>query len=249
MAGFLYYFPDAPKPLTSRETAGHITECGLEPIFRDGSWPRVEVNAGPDNMKGQIVAIDPGPKGKAPACGYYPNDQEWREVKRVGYSTYWIGWMRDARPGPDDLARPRQLRGWPVRLADGNQWMVPVVYPSERATLPVGFHPNGDGQVHLMATGDIQIEEAERFYEIAIGDGQYMMSEAFVFCTKVLAINYRVGLYECSSATVGLVTSVELNPIMEEAFGTSRIAEQIAAQKKIANQPPDTSPTSVGDRA
>lgn len=43
-----------------------------------------------------------------------------------GKEGLWIGWDRNAPPGPADLARKVQLGGHEVELGDGNRWLIPV---------------------------------------------------------------------------------------------------------------------------
>jgi hypothetical protein len=38
----------------------------------------------------------------------------------------WVGYWRDAPPGPEDLARERQIGGHPCRLRDGHDWNIPA---------------------------------------------------------------------------------------------------------------------------
>jgi hypothetical protein len=58
-----------------------------------------------------------------------PKQQTWRVWKRFGkLGTLWVGHWTDRRPGPPDLARERL---WPTvetaRMADGNDWLLPVL--------------------------------------------------------------------------------------------------------------------------
>jgi len=112
MAGFLYYVPkDGPK--ADLIHLGRIIDRARETRG---------IRGGPDNGNGTMVA-DPA-RVPADLLGYYPDRQTWR--KAPGVANYWVGIINDKRPTPVDLARPDQLRGHPVKLGDGNEWLIPV---------------------------------------------------------------------------------------------------------------------------
>lgn len=47
--------------------------------------------------------------------------------QRVAGSDWWCGY--DVPPRPRDLDRGVPLVGWPVRLGDGQEWVIPIVQP------------------------------------------------------------------------------------------------------------------------
>jgi hypothetical protein len=64
--------------------------------------------------------------------GYYADRQVWKQAPG---SALWVGHYKEQLPGPEDLARKKQLDGHWLELDDGQQWLVPVARSySERAT-------------------------------------------------------------------------------------------------------------------
>lgn len=122
MPGFLYYFPGE----TSLSIDG-IRKAGLGYAFETDRFTASQVLAnGPDRGSGLIVADWPGGNDRLVGC--YPDRQVWRSSPLTPHpSPLFIGMYRDEPPGPRDLARREQLAGEPVTLADGRQWLVPVV--------------------------------------------------------------------------------------------------------------------------
>lgn len=121
MAGLLYFRPGLVKP-----TPDDIRELGLEHAFTRHPASRDCIGKGPSGVPG-VVFADPERMGNA-SIGYYDKDQEWRPIPVAeGEPKVWIGWYRDQKPTPADLARVNQLDGHRVALGDGNAWLVPAV--------------------------------------------------------------------------------------------------------------------------
>jgi len=122
MPGFLYYLPDLGKPATREDAA----KAGLGYAFEKArSFAQCGCNSGPDKRPGHVVADATSLTDRR--VGYYPDKQTWHRIPRfVSESGVWVGYYTDAPPTPADLARPRQLQGHLVELADGNKWLIPV---------------------------------------------------------------------------------------------------------------------------
>lgn len=117
MAGFLYFFPDHPGPI-SREMA---EAAGLGYAFDGPPHEGRGVQAGPGGRPGTVTADRSLPLER---LGYYPDRQVWRRVPGMAL---WVGHDRDDPPGPEDLVRPGADRdGYAVPLADGRRWIVPL---------------------------------------------------------------------------------------------------------------------------
>jgi hypothetical protein len=90
----------------------------------DGKQPTVRdiIGAGPGGNPGKLFGA-----GRwlhdGTGLGYFPDRQTWIGPTPDGV---WIGYANDAPPKPEELARETQLRGHQVRLADGQQWEIPV---------------------------------------------------------------------------------------------------------------------------
>lgn len=124
MPGLLYFVPG--RPFTAPEL---VRQHRLGYAFAADPLLRQVPGGGPDGEAG-IVLVD---RGRVPEhdIGYHASRQVWR---RIPGGKAWVGHYLDAgQPGPDDLARPRQLRGHAVELGDGRKWLVPIA----RGYLPV----------------------------------------------------------------------------------------------------------------
>lgn len=117
---FLIYIPgdgmanehkliDAGLPLLARGCAGIAT------------------SAGPDGKAGVVFSwptADP-----RTTMGYLPDIQEWIPAVPSGdlpAKRYWVGLVKDALPGPGDLAVAQQFEGDLVTLGDGQTWKMPA---------------------------------------------------------------------------------------------------------------------------
>ena len=134
MRSILFYFPKGPPPKFSgaQITDEALKQFGLSEVFRESHPVSSEVhNNGPDGSAGLLVALLPSHMKATDDKGVFQvriklDEQTW--VKRnKGENEFWIGFCKDAIPGPHDLRRPFQVGGHPVKLADGNDWLVPVV--------------------------------------------------------------------------------------------------------------------------
>jgi len=117
MAGLLYYLPGRDQVQLDQ-----LAEHGLAYTCERDCTHRA-TDRGPDGGPGMVFADT----SHVPFAqlGYWRDKQEW--LKFPGHpSGAWVGFGREHRPAPKDLAREEQLPGHEVRLADGQEWLVPV---------------------------------------------------------------------------------------------------------------------------
>ena len=113
MSTFLYFAPGHTRPVTLRD---------LKPLGCDYAMDTspaatsISGRSPADGATGWIFA------DTRTQLAYKPDHQTWR--KSPG-SELWIGYWDDKRPNPTHLARPNQLDGQLVEMADGNEWLVP----------------------------------------------------------------------------------------------------------------------------
>jgi len=123
MPGFLYYLP--------RVTADQVTDAMLVDRKLDYALTtkavRCACRQGPDGGPGIVMAEPPFPSENV---GYYATRQTWRAIPS---KDAWIGYETDAKPTPDDLARPDQMGGYLLTMADGREWLVPVAMQASEA--------------------------------------------------------------------------------------------------------------------
>ncbi len=120
MPAFLFY-------LAGRAAGVSLDDCratGLGYALRRGCSRR-GVTGGPGGGGGVVVADEE--RVPSDQVGYFPDRQVWRplvDAKPAG--SVWVGYAKDAPPGPADLLRDQPLRGHEVTLLDGRNWLVPI---------------------------------------------------------------------------------------------------------------------------
>jgi len=200
MGGYLYYVPGA----------GHDVDyhaAGLDYAFDDRSPTRCPVTRGPDGAAGVVVSCDEPMRVR-----YVPAEQTWGPVPGT---EAWVGYWRDAPPGPGDLERARMLVGHRHRLGDGQEWIIPLargvlvsgdellgslsVIPCTRKLDAGGSWVNGDPLPQYREFGAI----AARWFDAVVaandagGPVQYDYDEEDD-AAAVLGVNYRIGRAEIS---------------------------------------------------
>lgn len=123
MASFMY-FVSTDKPLTNLAA---IAELGLGYAFETmpliAAIPR---GATPTGQPGYIIADESRMNGYS--VFYRPTEQTWRVFGDMA-----IGYYNADPPQPKELLRDGYLTGRSATLADGNDWIVPIVYVWEGA--------------------------------------------------------------------------------------------------------------------
>jgi len=220
MAGILYFRSGS----TVRVTLDDVRALGLEHAYDRQPTSREQIGCGPSGKSG-VVFADPDRMG-AGGIGYYPDQQTWEAVPvEEGEPVLWIGFWNDNRPSPQDLARKEQVTGPRVRLADGQEWMVPLVQHWEedgkRCALPQVVKRLAKG---TWVCGEIVPkyraiwEASQRFwgvlmsmYEAAAGGDRtedYQFDGLYDFASELLGLNYAIGPLEVSA--LGLFTSDDM---------------------------------------
>jgi len=233
MAGFLYYFPQA-APVSNVE---QIPDVELRTLLHDSSLAVAQNNGGPDGKVGQLVAVMPSPNavgGVDANAGYWSDRQEWTAVKDAdGKPLYWIGREKVSPPTPADVQRERLIYGHAVKLADGNEWTIPVVGP-ENTRLPRTFRALPGKRLMMAVREQYQaiFAASEKWHALARHGGEYDWHEAYAYACGLLAVNYRIGWWE--AATLGLIDTDNFWQIAAASFGMPDLAKSLAAaQKKI----------------
>jgi len=258
---FCYFVPD--WRLNVINSVMDIPEAtGLRKVLRgrlrttDGGFS-ARVGVGPGGREGTMFVAAPaaGSGGEAfdPVCydaacvkdegtGLWQSDtQRWHEVKNPDDTTnHFIGWNVAAIPGPNDLARLNQVAGHPVALADGREWLIPVVGPF-LSKLPMSFRVNAKGEMAQQVRKEFAaiFRQSEVIFDKYLGDRTGVPRvDCWRFAADVLAINYRVGLTEISGDVLDLVTTENFTAIFEVACGEVdyRLADE--SKKNMESEPP-----------
>lgn len=222
MAGFLYYLPGGKGVGTDA-----LRALGLERVFRGASVTTGAIDSGPGSTAGLLFAISG--EGK-PRLAYKSDKQIWNK-----YEKFWIGYDREDKPGPDDLARKEIVPGYVVVLSDGNKWQIPtapalpsylgITADGSRARKP---HPDY-ATLSTMGARVMDVFEAAN-----ISDGEttseapaLTVEEEADICLECLATNYRLGV--CEADALCLLTDSDRQRIL---FGLIDILNQDIAKKK-----------------
>lgn len=189
MSSFLYYIP---------KKSG-ISEADLKLVGLDmlSSYSQVGCFAGPDGGSQGVLVCEDGPF--APKINYDKKTQTW---KKCYGGKYWIGYEKDNRPGPLELAKTIQVDGYPNFLSDKNEW----VLPSAKA-LPsyLGIDEDGNRQKRLKPEYKNLSELGEKVfkaykYEISkeeiTEEIRLTAEESYEIAIECLQVNYRIGPYE-----------------------------------------------------
>jgi hypothetical protein len=208
---------------------------------------------GPDGGEGNVVGL-PAPPGCSEApFGYYPADQVWR---RCG--AWWLGMTKGAQPGPDDLARPQQLRGHVVKLAEGHAWHVPAAVRcdlqtgSRAVSLPQALDLDDDGKwfarpLPRFTFFSQQVELAWDFYAKRLADPNAEIDPDLwlSLAVEALALNYYVGKWEL--ACLGALSTALVHQVIEAVLDVPTMIAAAEARKK-AGGPLGSSPTACGGK-
>jgi hypothetical protein len=136
---------------------------------------------------------------------------------------------------PADLARNRQLPGLPVKLQDGQEWLIPIA-----KQLPHKIELDADGEPVRRILGRYAAfyAEAGKYYDLLRGyrSGEPLtIAGAFAFAVEALALNYRIN--RDVADFLELFTEENILWTIGATFELSEL-DAIAAQKKKAPRPP-----------
>ena len=162
---------------------------------------------------------------------------EWVNTGNGVYFGVDPGW------GPDDFARDETVAGYPVALADGNEWVIPLarVFPAGTA-LPERMTFGVDGAVvREVLPRYIGLSRfAEEVYaQLIDADGDDVSRpepEVTAAAVRALGVNYRLGFREVMA--LGLLTTGNRTAIVHalvDARAMEVFLELSADQKKTAD--------------
>ena len=128
MSSVLYFVPNRTA-ITLDDARG----LGLGYAFEQKPDARKVIGAGPDGQPGVVFADE----SRVERLGYHKDDQTWMKIPG---SDAWAGYETKSPPGPEGLARTKMLAGHFVKLADGNQWLVPIARSIEPGADSLVYH-------------------------------------------------------------------------------------------------------------
>jgi hypothetical protein len=205
-------------------------KTGIEP----GNIEHIGVNGGPDGKRGTVF----GKSSQGFVVQYDAGHQEWHDA-----NGYWIGFDKRHRPTPEVLQRKEIIGGKPLKLGDGNEWLIPQVRLINSETqLPSVFRKDAHSGELVSDVCPEYLEMYERASEVfnsmceglaeTEGDS-FTMNDYWSFCCDCLALNYQVN--EQAVSALGLLTQQAIGAILRTAVDWDAFVQHLndtAAEKK-----------------
>lgn len=234
MAGFVYFLP-INKPIASFDDLPDVG--GIRWTLRHSTWSNAETINGPEGMRGLVISPEPKHAGGVQAdCGFFPDRQQWRAIDR---GKLWIGWEREALPGPADLVRSPDdfVSGHGVVLGDARAWIVPAVH-APRTKLPQVMELDGDRWTpRPLPEYEAVMDASAKWWDLIQTDSPVFVFDDWCrFAVQLLSVNYRLGPHECSILGLFRTTATMLVSLVEAALDGPAIAAELAAQKKTVTR-------------
>lgn len=200
--------------------------------FRDPAdslaWTEI-IEGGPDGGGGMLAFDD---RSRVPVAQIAPG-QKWVPCiaqEDVESGSYWVGFWEENRPLPEDLQRKELVESFPVALADGREWLIPIAH-----LLPKRFTLNRV----TFEQEEVVLSEHRDFYQRSNELFEYLVSDEFHdrleeklqvvipgglrYAADALAKNYRVNLDAVDALElIGHAEAIEIAGI---ATGLKMVAE------------------------
>lgn len=212
-----------------------------------GAWVSRVWEGGPDKLNGCLVA-----GGNRPPEFISDARQVWEEVP-TPHGSYWIG-LENAQtpPGPQDLVNPVNIDGHFVRLGDGNDWRIPLIWrwDAKDCTHVIALPRKltrriVEGRVvmsmEVISGYEPLVAIAARVWDSYINQTPISLNQLFDDAAMLLGMNYRIGAAELS--LLGLVDEQLVQKILSAAIDLPMIVKQceenLAAGLLKCEQVPD----------
>jgi hypothetical protein len=237
MAGLMVYLPGCtgqdPQEL-ERRGLGDLLDRSVSPIMMP------ILSGGPDGGSGKLVTFD-GPGLSDTPRNVDTATQEWRAAPpdpehELEAGRYWLGYVKNAKPTPEELQRKQLIDGEPVVLADGCSWVIPIAdFAPERLT----YDPNTGAEISVPEDRHrLFVDRAneifahfmsDSFHELLSKELTATIPGGLSFAGLALSKNYRVNANAVD--LLQLVGQVEAFEIARVAIGM-KMVERLLAQKK-----------------
>lgn len=197
--GFMYF---APCELAQVDEWKQKVSYAFDSV----GTPTTQSPTGPGGVCGVIIGDAGAWAGNEPRLFHVPDTQTWVELP--GTDGMYVGWYE--LPTPDQLARPKQLRGRGVELADGNEWLIPLARYFVECGSDYGFTcalPSAASYDGEKWSESGPVAKYQPLWDIALRwleemtpeeDGTATVQDDCNDCVSVLGFNYRLGPIECS---------------------------------------------------
>lgn len=226
MNHLMYFFPGKHGV-----TDALLRECGLTQIVEGTESETREVIGGPGGQAGVSVVFRRA-DSESVRVAYDGETQHWEECAG---GAYWVGYWRDAVPGPQDLARKVQIDGHMVELLDGNQWRIPLVRQWDgRTGLPcrIKLDPSGQEIQSVNPKHEPLYARVMSELERLTSGENYTLSNTDMMdiAAQSLCANYHMGKWEASA--LGLFDTQNLRLVFDALIDMDALRKMQDAQKK-----------------
>ena len=209
--------------------------AGLDTILDPGLMDKIRK---PFNMRsaangpaGACILVTAGEAGD---CLYKPDDQDW--IKSI-VGDYWIGTWNGRIPTEMALRKTSQLSGHRVTLADGSEWLVPVVRLIDGGSaLPASLVLGTKGEVYtseLPAYSKLSAQADQLFADLRVemkwDEGTQVLGpgDRIGVAADAMGWNYHIGVDEMN--ILGLLTTKNLSDVMAAILDIPSIKKKINA--------------------
>lgn len=214
---------------------------------------------GPGGKSGVIISAIPVESRELPRrLGYYPQDTaiEWLSFNG---GLIWAAIDKNYPPTPADLARHKMLDGYPIEMADGQEWIVPILrrWPAGTA-LPQDWEWDDAGQfvqrikARYQRIWESSSKTASEFFDSPSGH-RINLPDATQRILDALALNYRLGRHE--QRLLHLVDSTNWEDALAATVDLPKVFALVAQKKtEITGQaecgtPPHSANSGLGSTA
>jgi hypothetical protein len=231
----LYFLPSLTwtRDQTEATTRLILKDRGLSEIFRDVKRDEIGfqelAGRGPDDKSGSIIWYSDN-REPPRRCGYYKTEQDWHDC-----GAFYIGIDTASPPTPADLRRKREHAGYPLELADGNQWMIPVVRrPNDTTELPTDLYVDAAGNLcePIKPAYQKYWEAGKEVCEWVYGGIEPKTITALNLAIDALGLNYRYGPAE--HAILRYIDKENFVELLQITVDMPYVRKCVEAQKKTA---------------
>ena len=250
----LYFLPGVTRGtlLPGGELSRSLLESrGLANVFADVTTADAVVNEltgpGPGKQTGLVLTYRDADGQVDGRMGYYAAQQEWQSFLD---GKLWIGIDTANPPTPEQLRRKRQHRGYPIELADGDQWQIPIIRrPDGSSLLPTDMYVDDAGELQqplkrqYLTYWEESAEVADWFFSEngsgSFGGESFSAKKALSLAVRALSLNYRFGDRE--QAVLRILDSETYIAVLGFSVDVVRFRAIAEAQKKT--EPPSGTET------
>lgn len=250
MSSYLIYLPGLPHEIGDRHQRLRDVGLGflLEPDDNVRSVDFTETNLrdlGPDDGNGVLVSFSNRDYPEAmPRKLLKASEHDWTPAKPdpdkgLAAKRFWLGKPKGQRVQPEHITRPKLYHSEAVKLADGQEWLMPIA-----RQLPHAFRLDDEGRLARQVRPEMvdYFDASQRFYDMFVNlDADKTMDTVFEggwsFASRGLGMNYLVNRDILD--WLSLVDDTCFFWLIGASFEMGRMRE-IEAQKKTAHVTPAT---------